>query len=555
MPKRALSRLRVAEAPAPVDTGAQRDLSPRQHQILAMLRAGKVNKEIARELGIGLGTVKQHVVALFKKLDVSNRTMAVSRGIQMQSATRPSGVAALTSEGMLEYRPCVVLSFALAETLPEELGRKVQQILAAYAFDHDALFLARKGHAGDLIFGIQRATEQDLYLALRAARTVTAELPTHEGEACGLRAALTAGLAIASMHRTGGWTGEAIASIAIAECREIANTATPGTLKIAQAARELLRVLNPNSPAYAIDSLPLSSLADLPWQIDDEELAPIGRDEELRKIDELLASPPSEKGVLLQITGETGMGKSRLCRYAVRRARDIGANVHHFVCRPDGERAAPYVSASGETLPGNAVYECLARDAGEKAEIIVVDDCHFLPQEEFKRLALQASAARRKLVLLAARRFPATDIVPSHAIRLGRLDAQSIEKLVVSTLGRASTVAKIASVIRRAAGGPLFAIELARQHKPDLLPLSLRILIGARIDGIKLDRTLLRKLARSRTTMDCASLARELNEPPASVQAAVKFTLASGVLQEDRLGKLRFTHPLIRQAIDIAGVE
>ncbi|CAG0983112.1 partial Putative HTH-type transcriptional regulator YhjB, partial [Rhodocyclaceae bacterium] len=56
----------VPERDAPVLTG-------RQRQILELLRAGKVNKEIANELGIGLGTVKQHVVAIFKKLKVRNR--------------------------------------------------------------------------------------------------------------------------------------------------------------------------------------------------------------------------------------------------------------------------------------------------------------------------------------------------------------------------------------------------------------------------------------------------------------------------------------------------
>ena len=56
-------------------------LTQRQRQILGLLRAGKVNKEIASELGIGIGTVKQHVVALFKRLNVRNRAMAASSGV------------------------------------------------------------------------------------------------------------------------------------------------------------------------------------------------------------------------------------------------------------------------------------------------------------------------------------------------------------------------------------------------------------------------------------------------------------------------------------------
>ena len=52
-------------------------LSFRQRQILAMAADGLPNKEIAARLGIAEGTVKAHMHAIFKVLDVSNRTQAV----------------------------------------------------------------------------------------------------------------------------------------------------------------------------------------------------------------------------------------------------------------------------------------------------------------------------------------------------------------------------------------------------------------------------------------------------------------------------------------------
>jgi len=547
----------------PAEPGAHRDLSPRQHQILDLLRAGKVNKEIANELGIGLGTVKQHVVALFKKLDVSNRAMAVSRGMQLQPAPRSDAVPALASEGLLEYRPCVVLSVALPETLPEERGRKMQQVLAAYAFDHDALFLARKGHAGDLIFGIQRASEQDLFLALRAARTIFGELAAaggHPGNLSSdlsgnLRGGLTAGLAVASMNRSGGWSGEAIASIAIAQGRELSHGAAPGQLLLSPAARELLRVLNPNSPGPVAEWLPFASLENLPWQPGGAEPLPYGRDAELRRIDELLEQAQGVAGGLLQIAGETGMGKSRLCRYAVERIAHAGGTAHHFVCRPDGDFSIPYVTPGGAAVPGAALFDCLASAGARAPEAVIVDDCHFLPPEELARLSRQAAAARGKLVLLAGRRFSYSGTRPAHVLRLGRLAPEVMEQLVAATLGRTQTPARTASIVRRAAGVPLFAIELARQHKPDMLPLALRVLIGARIDGLKLDRAVLRRIARARGAWDVPRLALELKEPLEAVQAAAAMALAAGVLSQDGRGKLRFAHPLLRQAIDLAGVE
>ncbi|EKV28627.1 two-component response regulator [Caenispirillum salinarum AK4] len=52
-------------------------LTPRQREVLALLGQGKSNKEIARILNLSEGTVKLHVTAILKALNVSNRTGAV----------------------------------------------------------------------------------------------------------------------------------------------------------------------------------------------------------------------------------------------------------------------------------------------------------------------------------------------------------------------------------------------------------------------------------------------------------------------------------------------
>ncbi len=51
-----------------------RPLSARQQEILRLLSLGRSNKQIAEQLGLATGTVKQHMYALFRKLGVSNRT-------------------------------------------------------------------------------------------------------------------------------------------------------------------------------------------------------------------------------------------------------------------------------------------------------------------------------------------------------------------------------------------------------------------------------------------------------------------------------------------------
>jgi len=52
-------------------------LTPQQLRVLQMLRDGMPNKQIAFELGVSEATVKAHVTAILRKLDVHNRTQAV----------------------------------------------------------------------------------------------------------------------------------------------------------------------------------------------------------------------------------------------------------------------------------------------------------------------------------------------------------------------------------------------------------------------------------------------------------------------------------------------
>jgi DNA-binding NarL/FixJ family response regulator len=67
-----------SSAPAPPVAGAEGlGLTPRQSEVMALVLAGKSNKVICRELGLAEGTVKNHVAAVLKALDATNRVEAV----------------------------------------------------------------------------------------------------------------------------------------------------------------------------------------------------------------------------------------------------------------------------------------------------------------------------------------------------------------------------------------------------------------------------------------------------------------------------------------------
>ena len=65
------------------------ELTPRELEILCLLADGQSNKVIARNLGISDGTVKLHVKAILRKLEVHSRVeaavIAVEQGLRQKN--------------------------------------------------------------------------------------------------------------------------------------------------------------------------------------------------------------------------------------------------------------------------------------------------------------------------------------------------------------------------------------------------------------------------------------------------------------------------------------
>ena len=60
------------------------ELTPREHEILCLLAEGQSNKVIARNLGISDGTVKLHVKAILRKLDIHSRVEAAVIAVEQK---------------------------------------------------------------------------------------------------------------------------------------------------------------------------------------------------------------------------------------------------------------------------------------------------------------------------------------------------------------------------------------------------------------------------------------------------------------------------------------
>lgn len=71
--------------------GQPTDLTPREEEVLELIGEGLTNQEIAEELHIQLGTVKNHVHSILVKLDVEDREQAAAFLALLESEMGGSG--------------------------------------------------------------------------------------------------------------------------------------------------------------------------------------------------------------------------------------------------------------------------------------------------------------------------------------------------------------------------------------------------------------------------------------------------------------------------------
>lgn len=73
----------VSRVRADAASAAPPALSPREREVLVLVADGRSNPEIAKALYIGEATVKTHLLHVFEKLGVNDRTRAVTRAMEL----------------------------------------------------------------------------------------------------------------------------------------------------------------------------------------------------------------------------------------------------------------------------------------------------------------------------------------------------------------------------------------------------------------------------------------------------------------------------------------
>jgi len=238
----------------------------------------------------------------------------------------------------------------------------------------------------------------------------------------------------------------------------------------------------------------------------------VGRDEEARRLEAALTAAGKGRGGVVLITGEAGIGKSRLVREAARAAEALGfvvltgravatdvptpfrpfaealASAGRAGRLPDGTELGPFRSALGRLVPewreprqragddslvflAEAVLRLLRALADESGCLLVLEDLHWADRETLAVLEYIAdnSAAERILCLGTLRDEEGAAMAglagvleargSAVVLPLGRLDAEAADRMALACVGAGQLPDAVRSLVAERAEGLPFLVE------------------------------------------------------------------------------------------------
>lgn len=528
-------------------------LSARQKEILNLLTQGKANKEIAYELGIGIGTVKQHLVALYKKMGVTNRAMAVSKGISTKDGLHTNNNTLQDNDLYLERRSAVVLSLQVHPdegVINEEDALVARRIMSQNAMDFDALFLANPDARGDVIFGLERTRRYDCLRAVRLAVSIARDVESQLGSSFIVNGGLSCGYVLKGIGADSTWTGEVIAIDVISDARQNMRKSPTSTLGLSKSALSAARSLGMCVDHQDSNALPLNSSFRWSYCKDQTDTPVFGREVELQALINAYQGLNEKQPQMICIESGVGMGRTTLVRAYVDQCISQKIPVFLFKAllpnsRPSGKSRG--MIESTDTVKKPITASALLQSVSKRKNcVIVVEDCHALPQADLVALVKSsAQLAAAKVLLLVTYRGRLNDdikaIPNANVIRLGRLDDKSAHALVSDRVPSAKRLQKW--VIEKSNGVPGFIASLSEagrklSDKADMdrmpVPYDLFSMIEERIDALGVNRSLLFTVSNNET-------GDELDLNPDEIARAIK----AGFLKKNRESsgnKMMYSH-------------
>ncbi|MGI5168827.1 BTAD domain-containing putative transcriptional regulator [Spirillospora sp. CA-253888] len=317
----------------------------------------------------------------------------------------------------------------------------------------------------------------------------------------------------------------------------------------------------------------------------------VGRDAELELVERRLAGARRGEGGVLLVSGEAGVGKSRLVRSAAELAAARGFRVAWGRCT-DGTCPGfwPWAQvlreATGDAAPlsggaldpgadaGAALFELHERVAAALTAdgplVVVLDDLHWADASSLRLLSFVADAVAGRPVLVAATLRPEPGAHPA-ALRetLGALARQPHAERIelapftaaqvadyLRTRGAEAGPERVAELLERTGGNPFYLGEVLRLgDRSDAggrrVPGGARDVIEQRVARLPEETgALLRAAAVAGREIDAEVVAAVTDRPVEEVLSALDPAVATGLLVEPPDGPdYAFAHALVQDAL------
>ncbi len=553
-------------------------LSPRQRQILTLLRAGKSNKEIATDLNIGLGTTKQHLVTLFKKLGATNRAMAISKSQALTGASVDGPVAIERPErdraeniSYRERRPVAVLCLRPDTkniALDADTIKHLNRLYSDVAFDFDAGFLVHSGGRCDLIFGIRQVRRHDILRAVRAAVSISKSIGSALREDFQLQAGLAYGYIAASMDKDGDWTGEAIQGGVMATAQNEMNHAAPGRINLHHTAKTMIEHIGFDADQITAGHIALSPTFRWRAKHTGGQTPLVGRAPELEVLRAALQDHADGKPGIISIQGETGMGKTELLHAFIGQAEAARLTPDYWTCSlADSQPGAPSLGwlahADGtQFLDLSNFCKTVLRQKTTPTDPLIIENCHNLTTAKFVELLTVIKKYGQNQFIVISHRGPLPALQPDGmeftALHLKRLSEREMTTVLCNLLGPAHRAEKW--IKQMAQGVPLFLRQLVsfalveienQRNRPGIIPpIELCAVICERVESHNLDRRLLHVIAKTKNPETVMGLAKSWPGDRNDLRLKLEQAVASGVVEavtghRRAATQYRISHPLL----------
>jgi hypothetical protein len=317
----------------------------------------------------------------------------------------------------------------------------------------------------------------------------------------------------------------------------------------------------------------------------------VGRDVQLELIGSQLAGLDESRGALVLLSGEPGIGKTRLAEETLGRARALGARTA-WTTAWQGEGAPPLwpwadilrqlvgsdhaladfsaespgESAAAQFGQAAAVAEVIRRIASRERLLVVMEDLQWADAASVRVLLFVASATRDVSCMLLAT-FRGEELDRQHvaeltragtSVAVPRLSPDAAGELLRASVGSGMSTSAVDAVVERSGGNPLFVWEFGQlmgsSGRLDVAPAAVPTAVAAVVER-RLARlseevvAVLRAAAVAGKSFSADVVAAVSGFPADQVAADLETAVGAAIVVRIDHDAFAFSHDVVRDVV------